>query len=63
MAQPAILSDGATPRRQDTRWRVLVKTVGVVFDAAAAPVASDAPARQDTRHRLLEKWNRIQTGA
>lgn len=62
MAQPAILPEGATPRVQDTRWRVLVKLVGAAFDAATSPSAGDAPVTNDTRHKLLEKWNRLLAG-
>lgn len=63
MAQPEILVDGATPRREDTRWRILVKTVGVLFNAANSPNPSDAPVASDTRWKLLEKWNRLANGS
>lgn len=62
MAEPNFVGEGAVPRRTDTRWRVLQKIVGKLYDLATAPAASTKPNRNDTRRRLLRKWNALKAG-
>lgn len=61
MAEPAFLADTA-PAVNDTRWLVLAKLVGAVYNAASSPNPADAPSVHDTRWQLLEKLNRLRAG-
>lgn len=62
MAEPSFLGEGTTQRVKDTRWRLLVKIVGVTYNMVPNPDPNDAPKRTDTRRALIEKWNRLLFG-
>ncbi len=49
------LSDGFAPRRTDTRWFILVKTLKAIQDSAGGGISDNDPGCNDTRRILLQK--------
>lgn len=50
-----ILSDGTTPRRDDPRWPILVKTLYAVNGGVGTGLPENQPRRDDTRRILMQK--------
>lgn len=55
--EPSFISDGATPRRTDSRWFRWLKILGVIQNEAGADPDNN-PRRSDTIRMLQEKVNK-----
>lgn len=63
MAEPSFFTDGATPRRTNTRWELTAKWLGVIQNNLGGSANSaNNPRRDNTRRQLLVKINKAKAG-